>query len=1035
MSDQLKENPFQSQQNLELISLVNDCLVQKKITVKKIDNVYTSERILSRSTNKITAWLMRLERFFKDTSKGELEDNKENTVKLIVSFLKNWLEYSDELKKYSCTEPKLFNCIVFSLMHCSDKSLWDRMLECIKSYKSIDKSTLILLDWFYDLSLNDQFYAESCHNTYKQLASLNGKKTRLKLADSPITCVYVFLLTSAAYFEMDYFEKISIERDYSLKLIEAVIPGIKKNHTLKRFEYYIPFGFLVYTFLANIKSTMLSDLTCTLLDSYSTELCVQFRIFKGGAALSIDDIKTKEYKQFLDFFLSFVDNRIHVTFGKEVLIGIAQMFRFYSPKNLAFIENSISKNAQNWNLLSFKLFEQCCFEEAYYFLDDFICYIDDKFKQEFIGDRLAFYCFFGQIDQWLSGSASSPVFNLAQQNLIAKLNHLVIDEKSLISTHFFYLADKIANRYAQTSDIKMQESCIQYKNIIKRFLNNKQKATIEKIFDVAYQKRVKQYLLELDESKQKKKKKTNITLKNTQIIDDESPEENDIVQTETIEKQIFETSLAAGGDDLIPSKSASGIPHQKINNNKLQNAIVLPQHNLKTPKIKKPLSVIETNFKIQNEYKTPQKVVDLAKKNIKTASVINIPVKETVMAPKVIYPEQKNIVMKAVVTPKTVVSKQSLFKIPSKQKLVIKKGQIPEVIWSLLHTIKEKFPAARFIFSGSGVVDLLLERTPNDFDILVPYTQLYLLNDHLKASKKNSEVRGARKQIVHCKLNTGDSRIEIKERLKSFVKVDLSAIDSKIIESFKDVNDSEDKLNRWLFQHFQTLHFNVGALFCELDPDKEEFVVFSYSDALDLYQQKTISGIQKSLVKSFEKDPTHLFCLTRYVIKYPHLKINMELQDALKALSAKWFHIFDNYTQNDIGNRSRITQAIRKVFERHSIEEVNEAFARLGVLELFAIASEQDVIIACSAIPQKTGAKDKFISWLIVNTWNSNRSKNSQNELPLVNYLLFEDFEQHCLDYTQNKLDTLKAASFLKDIYKLFQDLTEKDSYAYQLRK
>lgn len=311
--------------------------------------------------------------------------------------------------------------------------------------------------------------------------------------------------------------------------------------------------------------------------------------------------------------------------------------------------------------------------------------------------------------------------------------------------------------------------------------------------------------------------------------------------------------------------------------------------------------------------------------------------------------------------------------------LSLQRSQLPKTMMDLVDKLRGQFPSARFFITGAAPEDCLDNLTPNDYDLLiVDKSSIYAINQFLNLQRYKSEVRSVKYPVIFCDLTEG-------------LTLDFSVISPS----------DELSIQQLLENDFKKRDFNLNAFYCELTQE-DNFEIFSFADALDNRKKKIIS-FTNSEIDCFEKDPTRLFRLCHLMIKHPTYSLHKQVKEALISLRTvengipKWYTVFTNYVQTP-GNGERLTHAIRKLFVRHSYEQINKALHILGLLSLFTDNSWTSANEACSKIPPVT-PESKLLMWLMANVFQRLENGKKDQALPLNPFLYLYYIEHQHLAY------------------------------------
>lgn len=307
----------------------------------------------------------------------------------------------------------------------------------------------------------------------------------------------------------------------------------------------------------------------------------------------------------------------------------------------------------------------------------------------------------------------------------------------------------------------------------------------------------------------------------------------------------------------------------------------------------------------------------------------------------------------------------------------IGRAQIKPEVMHLLDTLIEQFPLAEFYLTGAAPANILDSSQPNDYDIVtvnlsLPHLHAFFLSKNIK-----SDIRGLKNPILFCDLGIG---ITLDFTSKMFMP-----------------NETIEAL---LFTDFISRDFTNNALYCKFTK-ADEFQIFSFASALKNREEKIIDSIPNAEV-IFKQDLTRLFRLVKLIIKQPEYQLSGRLQNALDNLRSDWLVLIRNYTNASSANRFRLDHVMKKLFARSQYLEINQAFNRLGVLNVFTGNNLEDANLACAKIPVFND-KNKMLYWIAANILQGYSKGKIQGYSPLHNSLLLTEQELDYLLYINGK--------------------------------
>ncbi|KTD82190.1 hypothetical protein [Legionella waltersii] len=311
----------------------------------------------------------------------------------------------------------------------------------------------------------------------------------------------------------------------------------------------------------------------------------------------------------------------------------------------------------------------------------------------------------------------------------------------------------------------------------------------------------------------------------------------------------------------------------------------------------------------------------------------------------------------------------------------IERFRFPPSLLETVDNIREEFPDARLFLTGAAPANLIDHIKPNDYDILIIGANSKDLLQYLRKQQFQAELRGIKYPVVFAKVDEE-------------VSIDFSV----------NENLQRDPINIVLMRDYMRRDLNLNALYLEFT-EGGQFSVFSFIRSLTLKQQKIIQTIAHPYF-SFSIDPSRLFRLLKSMLENPRYKLSAEIENTLIHLgtpalngSSLMMNLFTLYVEQDPGNRGRLNQCIRKVFNRYSYEEINEGLEKLGLLKLLTNNSLSAAQQACKKIP-KVSLEHKFVYWILANSLQHAENTKSRQLIPMKPLLAFNQSENALFSFT-----------------------------------
>lgn len=951
-------------------------------------SLYFDEASLQKTSSldderRLYIWISQITRYFTVGTDIKGTNSKENTSTLISKFLKEINTLKDSTKKFLCTNEHALNCLTLALLLSNNKNDWDATLELIRQYTLPSPTILVQLEWFYDFVFNSASPL-SC----EQL--LTTQSEQLPLISQPVLPVLKFMILAQYYLQ-------NPNSTFS-ELTHLELPFTEQSTKLEILAALIQQGIIATQFT---KHPFIHDLQNELKQIFR----VEFQSLEKEPSIK-KSLKKPEDRLFLEYFIIDSLNNIKQLEQEEQLVGLSQMIRFFSMKTLEFYK----KTQDNSCLLVQKLFALGKYTEAYILHDDVIQFVAHSDK-EMINARIALYCVCCRLEQWLSGSTPTLKFNSMEEPYIEKFKKSKLDFKmeALANEHLFGLAKKIGQQFSQAQNKTSQEECRgYYNNLLKRYLSLAQQKTINKLFESSLVNKAKELSEMATTSKPKKNKTPPVRqIQKPSEAQQEIPRALSPTPTSTViptlpEKpaMLHETSTVSAQEKTPDLMRITSVVQDPKPSTKISKAVDSHPPKMTPPKIKAPSTKKNTQEKVMLSAKTtsaaskpiqpvakpvavqthPTKAVTKAstkKKNNKTTEPT--PITVVSQSPAMLSEKNEESIPVKNLEQTTQRAPHSFFT-EERPAVYLTRSQIPPELLQLIDELRKEFPMGAFYLTGAAPGNILENKEPNDYDLLVLNTSLYELKDALKKKTISAELRSVKYPILYCPLTPT-------------ISIDFSV---KFVESKQTVQEL-------LKEDFLARDFNLNALYMEFT-DQTQFPIFSFSNALAKRAEKKIVDVSGSPVATLKQDPIRLFRLAKLMISYPNYTLEATMQKALIELQAQWPNIINTYLLQDKANLFRMNHALRKLFSKCSIETINEAFVKLHVLPLFTGNSKTLSDTACSRIPKSLPKEYHCFSWILANSLQYLEEK-KQIYCPLLTTLALSRDESLCLQFVDQKVN------------------------------
>jgi hypothetical protein len=952
------------------------------------NGLYFDEASLQKTSSldderRLYIWISQITRYFKVGTDIKGTNSKENTSSLISKFLKEINTLKDNAKKFLCTDEHALNCLTLALLLNNNKNDWDNTLELIRQYPPHSPAILVQLEWFYDYIFNSASPL-SCEQLF------TTESEQLPLSSQPLSPILKFMILAQHYLQ-------NPNSTFS-ELIHLKLPFTEQSTKLDILAALIQQGIIATQFT---KHPFVHDLQNELKQIFR----VEFQSIEKEPSFK-KSLKKPEDRLFLEYFIIDSLNNIKQLDQAEQLVGLSQLIRSFSMKTLEFYK----KTKDGSCLLVQKLFALGKYTEAYMLHDDVIQFVTHSDK-EMIDARIALYCVCCRLEQWLSGSTPKPIFNSMEEPYIAKFKQSKLDFKigALVTEQLFALAKKIVQQFAQAQDKTSQDMCKSYySSLIKKYLSSTQQKTIAKLFDASLVNKAKE-LSEVATTSKPKKNKTPPT-QQIQKASEKQPEipivlsptpTPTVIPTLLEEPVVLHEVSTVNANAPVLMSTTSVVQNPKPIPTKISKAVDTHPQKMTQPKIASPNTKKNKQEKIVLSAKTtsalpkqtqpvakpvavqthPTKAVKKTspkKKNNKAAEPTAIAVVS--QSPLVLSEKNDTSTPVKTVEQTTQLTPHSFFT-AEKPTLYLTRSQIPQELLQLIDELRKEFPKAVFYLTGAAPGNILENKEPNDYDLLVLNISLFELQDALAKKKIYAEQRSVKYPILYCPFAPK-------------ITIDFSV---KFLAS-------QQTAQELLKEDFLARDFNLNALYMEFT-DQIQFPIFSFSNALAKRAEKKIVDVLDSPVETLKQDPVRLFRLAKLMISYPNYTLDTTVKKALIELQTQWADIMSTYLQQDKANLFRMNHALRKLFSKYSMEAINEAFAKLHVLPLFTGNSKTLSDTACSRIPKSLPKEYHCFSWVLANSLQFLEEK-KQIYCPLLTALALSPNESLCLQFVAQKINS-----------------------------
>lgn len=461
--------PFKNKHIVKVIAKINEQYFNapSEFFLKAPDEQGVTEDVIRKKENpdtetQILFWLWRIQRYFLVKYMDKTENSKTNTAVLISGFLKQFNQFSDEIKKYICQDTLALNCLVFSLLVSKNRSDWDLVITLITQYNNTSP-VLPLIKWSAKFYFNEG--NDSCEEVLTELISTHPKDTEFKLPDSPLSLVFKQVALCRWYSQNPMTNPVSC--------LTVLLP--RHSQALTVLPYIIKQSPLIELFTNNLES--IPSLSMRIVRSF----LVQFRLPVGQTKHPLAEFNSKEFKLFVNNFLIISLDALVEFNEAEELIGLSHLLQFYDPKPFQFCRDIYP----NGLLLVQKLFALELFSVSYSLYADLIIFTHGNDTKKTADARSSLYCVCARIHEWLNGSDIELKFNRVEKTFLPGFKTLKKDlnSKELPSAPFFSLAKRLGQKFKHTEDGMIRTLCENYWSLLSEYLNATQRKEVRALFE------------------------------------------------------------------------------------------------------------------------------------------------------------------------------------------------------------------------------------------------------------------------------------------------------------------------------------------------------------------------------------------------------------------------------------------------------------------------------------------------------------------------------------------------------------------------
>lgn len=698
MFGEIIQSPFANNGIIKTMALINDkyFTATADFFLNAPNTGFLTEEMLKDNIDddpekQILYWLWRVQRYFLIEQSG-----KSGTVECVMDLLKNLAGLPEPIAKFLCVDPIALNILLFSLLLCQDKIIWESVLNEIRNYNK-SPSLLLLLDWCYDFYFSIQAL-NSCETILDQLNNTCEHPDQFKLPDSPLSTLFKFIALTQWY----AINPLSQPAPY----LVSVLPEEEGLKLLSIVSYTIDLG-IVSEYFSNHAHACTSSL-----DIPAMQLLAHFGTSGLTKIQLLSELNRKPFEAFLNHFLPFYLDRLNKINQLEHLGGLAQLIRFYNFKPLDLYCNIY----QNGILLVKKLFCLEQYTEAYELYDELTCFYTGNDKKSLVIARSALYGFASNIHKWVNGEEQKPHFNDMELAIIPKIKLLkeALGEKEIPNNQLYLLAKGLGLKFQRSKDFLIRSQCENYYSLISEYLTTIQKKELHSLFSAP----------KIVPEKHSKNKSNTIS-PNALAKSKTKPEDRAVIA--------FEPKTVKELRPKLKSQNRPKIVHQASSKSVSQvKSGFVPQ--------------TKPNFEHQNKSKLKEIVPSLS------SSIHESTTPDSVMSSFQLTDKKHQNSLKTC-SNITFFPPQPL-NVVEKNKFITR-SKLPHQIIQLLDALRLHLPDIRIYLTGAAPSNILDGVEPNDHDILILNTNIYRVNELLQSWNLRTEIRSSKFPIIFCDLGKG----------------------------------------------------------------------------------------------------------------------------------------------------------------------------------------------------------------------------------------------------------------------------------------
>lgn len=823
--------------------------------------------------DQILFWLARIQRYFIVATSDNGVDGKAQTATLITNFLTEFLHLPAYCVEFVCSEPQALNCLVFSIMLCSDTKLGKEILERLKQEQS-NPSVLVSMEWYFDF-----LESKTTSNCEQIVQKISEKYPAFVFPNSPVGAVFKYVACSQS------FEK-------SPDLLKTMGPSLKAllpDHQIPS-RLALSFNMIEQGMHAQIYAPHLAKQLTPYQAFWNNTLLHGFRVNYSEPDDETMVFYKPRFQIFLESYCKIALSKIHPKQELASLLGLSYLIRFNQQKMFPYALAIAPKSME----LAGYLFDKKEYVEAYALYKDLengiIALVPDTLHQA----RKGLYCFFAKVDPWLQDVKAIPQFSEEEakllKNLLTVKNVLgeTFPEKQVVD-----IASRLAVKRDRCKDELDRNLYDYYFSAIAVGLTKEQLAKTKAVQPKSQ-----------DNSKAKPKVTKASVPKQARLPVEQVIEfTNIVVEKPAIAEPEFPTTLRL---EVVPDPVPETVLTTSLRREVSAQPMPGSEYSILNAKVSESLYVQDW----------PKQLMDtrVFVKAEQPASDEYFPVK---------------LVKKPAKKPRVQINEDRTYLINHNfftsrvdaNSLPLAPESIPEALLALIIDFKKVHPGAKCYLTGGAPADLLHQITPSDYDIIVLYTDLPSIQSFLHQREIYAEITNTKHSVLTCEVAKGINvdfiirKVEPNQSEEQVLKADFFGRDFTLAGLYCELKD-ESELQVFSFE--QSLAITKLQRIGAIKSPKKQFM----DDPIRLFRLLKLIICYPNFTLTSELQ-TALNDLNPHWVQYFHHFLNLNPNYGLR-FNAAVAKLFQRFSYEQI-NEGMDKLGILSVFASTTKEQANIA--------------------------------------------------------------------------------------------------------------